>query len=87
MLQLFFQFWEKGTVPFSQNKKFKVIFVVAYGKGTVEVHGGSIVNNGASGRASCVHTSGNGNSAGATVTLDGVTMESKGVAALNTQLI
>ena len=54
-----------GTVPFSQNKKFKVIFVVAYGKGTVEVHGGSIVNNGASGRASCVHTSGNQHSDGA----------------------
>ena len=41
--------------------------VVAYGKGTVEVHGGSIVNNGdgAQGRYSCVHTSGNGNSDGA----------------------
>ena len=61
-----------GTVPFSQKKKFKVIFVVAYGKGTVEVHGGSIVNNGPSseeadegGRYSCVHTSGNQHSDGA----------------------
>ena len=50
-------------------KKFKITFVVAYGKGTVEVHGGSIVNNGTpaqgKGRYSCVHTSGGTNSDGA----------------------
>ena len=49
-----------------------------------------IVNNGTpvaetGGRYSCVHTSGNQHSDGAKVTLDGVTMESKGVAAI-TQL-
>ena len=51
----------------ANNSSCQISGVVAYGKGTVEVHGGSIVNNGdgEEGRYSCVHTSGNQHSDGA----------------------